>query len=62
MASPKGKQEPRRQISAAESPALGKCRLGAMVFYRFLLNLYSMPTEMAKLTSYWEYAGVKGVV
>jgi hypothetical protein len=30
--------------------------LGTAVYYRFLLNLYSTPTEMAKLTSNWEYA------
>jgi hypothetical protein len=65
MAAPKVKQELRRRISVTETPdfhpsdkdpSLGTpgedCRLGAVVFYLFLLNLYSMPTEIAKLTSF----------
>lgn len=40
------------QLTTRELLFREDCRMGAAAFYRFLLNLYSTPTEMAKLTSF----------
>src|ERR1035438_6334125 len=58
MAAPKGKRElPLTHLRRRRLLFWEDCHLGAEVFYRFLLNLYSTPTEMAKLTSFWVIRG-----